>query len=150
MKSSLPHLIPFLPLFCQLPIPKTRLNSIPMLPSSYSGRLASRNSTNSNDLLCPFYNAPVRTTQRTQPLYCWEGMLTAPLHNNGSYSIVACVFFAVGMCLPSSCQVMDVSSDFNIPVFGRHATLLSRVEVYRIQDLFLQLHNVTRFAEEFK
>jgi hypothetical protein len=29
----------------QLPIPKTRLNSIPLLPSSYPGRLASRNST---------------------------------------------------------------------------------------------------------
>jgi hypothetical protein len=35
----------FLAVFLQLPTPKTRLNSIPLLPSSYPGRLASRNST---------------------------------------------------------------------------------------------------------
>jgi hypothetical protein len=40
MKSSLHSLISFLPLFCNF-----QLNSIPLLPSSYSGRLASRNST---------------------------------------------------------------------------------------------------------
>jgi hypothetical protein len=32
----------------QLPIPKTRLNSVPLLPSSYPGRLASWNSANSS------------------------------------------------------------------------------------------------------
>jgi hypothetical protein len=36
---------PFLALILRLPIPKTRLQSIPLLPSSYPGRLASRNST---------------------------------------------------------------------------------------------------------
>jgi hypothetical protein len=35
----------FLASFLQLSIPKTRLNSIPLLPSSCSGRLASRNWT---------------------------------------------------------------------------------------------------------
>jgi hypothetical protein len=35
----------FLAIMLQLSIPKTRLNSIPLLPSSYPGRLASRNST---------------------------------------------------------------------------------------------------------
>jgi hypothetical protein len=44
-KSFSHSLVPFLPLFCNLLIPKTRLNSIPLLPSSYPGRLASRNST---------------------------------------------------------------------------------------------------------
>jgi hypothetical protein len=34
-----------LAIILQLPIPKTWLNSIPLLPSSYPGRLASRNST---------------------------------------------------------------------------------------------------------
>jgi hypothetical protein len=40
-KSSFHSLTPCL----QLPIPKTRLDSIPLLPSSYPGRLAPRNST---------------------------------------------------------------------------------------------------------
>jgi hypothetical protein len=34
----------FLAIILQLPIPKTRLNSIPLLPRSYPGKLASRNS----------------------------------------------------------------------------------------------------------
>jgi hypothetical protein len=42
-KSSLHRLIPFLPLFCNWKF--RRLDSLPLLPSSYSGRLASRNST---------------------------------------------------------------------------------------------------------
>jgi hypothetical protein len=40
MKSSLHYIITFLPLFCNC-----QLNSIPLLPSSYPGRLPSRNST---------------------------------------------------------------------------------------------------------
>jgi hypothetical protein len=54
----------FLALILQLPIPKTRLNSIPLLPSSYPGRLVSRNST-------PFFSTEhfAQTTQKTQPLY---------------------------------------------------------------------------------
>jgi hypothetical protein len=50
-------------------------------------------------------------------------MFTAPLHNNGSYSIVACIFFAAGVCLPNLCLAMDVYSDFAIPAFGRHVTI---------------------------
>jgi hypothetical protein len=49
--------IPFLSLFCNC-----QLHSIPLFPSSYPGRLASRNSTNSNDLLCPFYNPYAENT----------------------------------------------------------------------------------------
>jgi hypothetical protein len=41
MKSVLRRLIPFLLLFCNC-----QLNSVSLLPSSYPGRLASRNSTN--------------------------------------------------------------------------------------------------------
>jgi hypothetical protein len=37
--------IPFLAIILLLHIPKTRLNSIPLLPNSYRGKLASRNST---------------------------------------------------------------------------------------------------------
>jgi hypothetical protein len=47
IKSSLQRLLPFLALILRLLIPKTRLNLIPLLPSSYvyRGRLASRGST---------------------------------------------------------------------------------------------------------
>jgi hypothetical protein len=48
VESSCHSLIPFLALVLRLPTPKTRLNSIPLLPSSYPGRLASRNSTRLN------------------------------------------------------------------------------------------------------
>jgi hypothetical protein len=48
-------------------------------------------------------------------------VFTAPLHSNGSYSIVACVFVDAGMCLSSRCLAMNVYSDFTIPAFGRHS-----------------------------
>jgi hypothetical protein len=57
------------------------------------------------------------------PLHFWEGMFTAPLHNNGTYSIVSCVFVAAGMCLPSRYIAINVYSDFTIPAFGRHVTI---------------------------
>jgi hypothetical protein len=40
----------FLAIIVQMPVPKTRLNSIPLHPSSFPDRLASRNSTNSSQL----------------------------------------------------------------------------------------------------
>jgi hypothetical protein len=52
------------------------------------------------------YNHFARTTQKTQPLYCWECVFTAPLHSNGSYWIVLYVFVAAGMCLRSRCLAM--------------------------------------------
>jgi hypothetical protein len=118
MKLTLHSLIPFLPLFynCQL-------NSIPLLSSSYPGRLASRNSILFFSTELFFFNQFAGTTQKTQPLYYWEGVITTPLHSNGNYSIVACVFCAAGMCLPSRCLIMDVSYDFIIPDFGRHVTI---------------------------
>jgi hypothetical protein len=50
-------------------------------------------------------------------------VFTAPLHDNGIYLIVACVFFVAGMCLPSRCLAMNIYSDFTIPAFGRHVTV---------------------------
>jgi hypothetical protein len=123
MKSFFHNLIPFLPfLLNRLRLPTLSI-LIPLLPSSCLGRLASRNSTNSKNLLCPSYNPSARTTKRTRPLYCWEGVFTALLRNNGSYLIVPRVFVPAGMCLPRSCLPMDVSSDFIIPAFGRHVTI---------------------------
>jgi hypothetical protein len=54
-------------------------------------------------------------------------MFTALLHSNGSYSIVACVFVAMGMCLLNNCLAMDVSSDFTVPAFGCHVTIQMNV-----------------------
>jgi hypothetical protein len=55
-----------------------------------------------------------QTVQKTQAIYCWEGVLTVLLHSNGSHSIVTCLSVAAGICLPSRCLAMDVSSDFAI------------------------------------
>jgi hypothetical protein len=41
-------------------------------------------------------------------------VFTAPLHSIGSYSIVACVFVAAGMCLASRCLAMNVYFDVTI------------------------------------
>jgi hypothetical protein len=53
-----------------IPIPQF-LSSTPLLPSSYPGKTASRNSTDLNDLLCPFYYPSSWTTQKTQLLSFW-------------------------------------------------------------------------------
>jgi hypothetical protein len=90
IKSSYHSLISFLPLFCN-----SQLNSALLLPSSYPGRLASRNPTRRPNWIL-LYNHFVRTTQKTGPLY-W-----------GSYSIVACIFVAAGMCLRSRCLAITV------------------------------------------
>jgi hypothetical protein len=54
-------------------------------------------------------------SRRKHKLYCWEVLFTTPLRNNGSYSIVACIFVAAGMCLLSRCLAMNIYSDFTIP-----------------------------------
>jgi hypothetical protein len=71
-----------------------------------------------------------RTTQKTQPLYRWEGVFTAPLHSDGSYSIVASVFVSAGICLPSRCLAMSVYSDFAIPADGRFVTVCVFARMY--------------------
>jgi hypothetical protein len=118
MNSSFYRLSPIL----LLPTPKIRLSSVPLLPSSCSGRLASRNSTRlfSTEI---FFITTLHGPRRKQPLYCWEGVFTAPLHSNGSYSIVAYIFVAAGMCQPSHCLAMNVYSDFTIPALMRHVTI---------------------------
>jgi hypothetical protein len=138
MKSSFYSLIPFLPLFCSCQF--RRLDSIQFLCSqahmlagwSLETRLTLLNWT-------ILYNCFARTKQKTQPLCCWEGVFTAPLHSNGGYSIVACTFVAAGMCLPSWCLAMDFSY-FTIPAFGRHVTIcfpfVFRINAVSIEDIF--------------
>jgi hypothetical protein len=102
--SSFHSPISFLPLFCNCQ--SWRLDSIPLLPSSYPGRLASPNSTLHS--VVPnwifIYTQFVRTTRKTspsivpycfrhtndrgadhiqnKPLYCW-GVFTESLPSNG-------------------------------------------------------------------
>jgi hypothetical protein len=61
---------------------------------------------------CLLYNYFAWITQKTQHLCCCEGVFTEPLRSNGSYLIVACVFVAEGICLPSRYLAMNVYSDF--------------------------------------
>jgi hypothetical protein len=90
-KSSFHSLIPFLPLLCNCPL-NSKLISWQACISKLDSSLNDLNWT----LL---YNRFAWTTQKTQPLYCWEGMFTVMLHSNRSYSTVACKFVATGMCL---------------------------------------------------
>jgi hypothetical protein len=116
-----------LAIILQLAIMKTEFNSIPLLPTSYPGWRSETRLTLLNWTL--LYNYFARTTQKTQPLYCCEGVFTAPLHSNGSYSIVACVFVAAGTCLRSCCLEINVYSDFSIPAFGCHDIICTIFEM---------------------
>jgi hypothetical protein len=106
-----------------LQTPKTQPNSIPLLLSSYPGRLASRNSTNSSQLnsssqpLCK--DRTENAVSSNTPI-----LVSLPIHclETGS-SIVACLFVSEGICLPSRCLAIDVSSGSMIPAFGRHVTI---------------------------
>jgi hypothetical protein len=115
------RIISFLPLFCNcqfnsnqfLGSPahtlagwhlEVRLHSMLLLPASVH-----------------FFITTLHGPRRKQSFF--KGVFTAPLHGNGIYSIIACVFFAVGMCVPSRCLRMDVSSDITLPHFGRRVTL---------------------------
>jgi hypothetical protein len=116
MKAYFHGLISFLPVFH-----KCQINSIPSAPKliSWQTGVSKLDST----LL---YNHFTRTTQKIQRLYCWVGVFTTPLHSNRSYSIVACVFVAAGMCLPSRCLAMNVYSDFTVPSFGCYVTIRTK------------------------
>jgi hypothetical protein len=122
MKSSFHGLIPFLPLFCNCQL--RRLYLIQFLCSQARGCVSKL------DLVLLIwtllYSHFARTTQKTETLCCLEGLFIAPLHGNGSYSIVACIFIAVGVYLPTRCLAMNVYSDFSISASGRHVTLMQR------------------------
>jgi hypothetical protein len=110
MKPSFHSLIPFLPLFrsCQF----RRLDSVQFLCSHAHIPVGWRLETRVNwTLPC---NHSERTTQKTQILYCWEGVFTPLLL---AYSLPR------GICVPSRCLAMNAYSDFAIPDFGRHVTV---------------------------
>jgi hypothetical protein len=108
MKSSFHILIPFLTLLSD------QFNSsAPNLICRQAG-VSKLDFLNWNLL----YNHFARTKQKTQTLYCWKGLFTTELHSSGSYSIVACVFVAAGICLPSRCLAINVYFDFVLRLSG--------------------------------
>jgi hypothetical protein len=97
----------FLAIILQLTIPNTRLNSIPLLPSSYPGRLASRNSTLHFTLCCwtLIYNHFARSTLKTQPILLRGCFLIRCL----AIDILWLSALALlGMCLPSRCLAVGI------------------------------------------
>jgi hypothetical protein len=116
MESSFRSLIPFLSIFCNCQF--RRLDSIQFLCSQAhipSGWRPETRLFTSRRLLffeiCP-YNNSARTKQKIGLLCCWKGVFSPLLHSNGSYPIVACVFVAAGMCLPSPCLTMGIHVTF--------------------------------------
>jgi hypothetical protein len=125
MKYSLQPIIYFLPLFCNCQF--RRLDSIQILCSQAhvpAGSVSKLDSTTTASFGTLPYNHFARTTGKTQDLYCWKGVFTVPLHSNGNYLIVSCVFIAARMCLQSHCLAMNVYSGFAIPASGRHVTII--------------------------
>jgi hypothetical protein len=126
MKTSFHSLTHYLPLLCNCQF--RRLDSIQFLsPETHvvaGWRLETRLFCM---LLVPaselFFITTLHGPRRKHSLCIVEGVFTALLHSNGSYPIVACVFVAAGMCLPSRCLAMNDYSDFAIPAFGRHVTI---------------------------
>jgi hypothetical protein len=63
-------------------ISKDSLNSIPLLSSSFSFRLASRNSTDLNELIFSFYNPSARTAKKTASLFVRRCVFNSSLLSN--------------------------------------------------------------------
>jgi hypothetical protein len=122
MKSSFQSLIPFLPLFCNCQF--RRFSSIQFLCSQThilaGWRLQTRLIFQLSKL---FFITTLHGPRRNQGIYCWEGVFTALFHSSRSYSIVACVFVATGLCLQIRCLAVNGYSDFTFPTFVHHVTV---------------------------
>jgi hypothetical protein len=114
MKSSFRSLIPFLLLFCNW-----KLNSIPLLPSSYPGRLGSRNSTQffwSELFFITTFHGPRRKHNRSI-------VGKTSLQRLSIATEVTRLLLAYS--LPRECVYLatNIYSDFDVPVFGCHVTI---------------------------
>jgi hypothetical protein len=108
-----------------------RSNSFLAISSQSTSTANSRDSHNYVSAgLNPRYAAqgatPKENTAPQQSLYCYRGVLTSPLHRNGTSSVAACVCISAGTCLPSHCLAMNVCSGSTIPVLRRHVTICFR------------------------
>jgi hypothetical protein len=118
----------------QVPVFISPTNTVAQL---YPRALCSALHSNSNELLCLFITLRHGPCRKHSLSVFEKACLEHSLHSNRSYSIVACVFVATRVCLPSSCLVMDVSSSFTIPAFGRHDTIYC---VSRLESILKFLH----------
>jgi hypothetical protein len=90
------------------------------------------------------YNNFTWTTQKTQPFSCWKDVFAAPLHSNRSYLIVVCIFISAGMCLSSRCLAMDIYSDFTVPAFGPHITIvINNDSNNKVCNVFISARNTS-------
>jgi hypothetical protein len=118
MKSSFHSLIPFLPLFCNC-----QLNSIPLLPSSYPGRLTSRNSTRffSTELFfITTYNG-----SRKKNNFSIVGKECLQRRCIATELLNCCLLIAAEICLPSRCIALNIYSAVISSGFGRHVTVFT-------------------------
>jgi hypothetical protein len=130
-------------------------SSVPKIISWQAGVSKLDSSLNGLNWALP-YNYFAQTTQKAQAFYCWEGVFTALLHSNGRNSIVACVFVAAGMCLPSRCLAVNVYSYFTIPAFGVMSQYMwylaqSAVQVRKSEItnfVFVKVHRSLRYYSE--
>jgi hypothetical protein len=107
----------FVIIVLQLPIPKTRLNSIPSL---YPGRLASRNSTLQSRLLfctrsriltVSFYNPSARTPRKTA---CIVDEACLPRRCLAINVLLSRSLTCAGVCSPSRCVAMGIHVTISI------------------------------------
>jgi hypothetical protein len=123
MKSSFHSLIPFLPLLCNFQF--RRLESIEFLCSQAQIQAGWCLETRldydfSNEI---FFITTLHGPPRKHTLSIFgKARLRSRCIATEISSVVACVFVAVGMSLPSRCLAMNVYSDLTIPAFGRNAT----------------------------
>jgi hypothetical protein len=90
-------------------------------------------------IFCVLFTTTRHGPCRKHTLYCPGGAFTAPLHRNGSSSIVACVFVSVETCLLSPCPAMNVYSGSSSPAFWRHVTIFLIPEVFTLVFWDLEL-----------
>jgi hypothetical protein len=143
--------------------------SIPLLPSSYRDRLASRNSTDSqlpfllNHLRLPskeifdfslscvrssLYSLGAASTENSLSykfLYCYRGVFTSPLHRNDSSPTVACVFISAGTC----CLAMNVYSGLHVTI-GRHKHFCKWYNKLHGDETFIIAQQVKKFVTFYR
>jgi hypothetical protein len=117
MKSSLQRLIPF------LPFSNCQLDSIHLLPSSYPGRLASRTQLFLTEL---FFITTLHGPCRKHNLSI---VTKARLQRRSTAMEVTLLLLAYSLPWEylKGRLAMNVYSEFTLPAFGRHVTILTYV-----------------------
>jgi hypothetical protein len=94
------------------------------------------------------YDSSARTTQKTQPLNCWEGFFTHPFSSNGRPIVAA--YASAGTSLPSRCLAVGLYVTIRVLCFKvfQHSfiiTLTSNLSFKWIVLIFLAIVNSNFF-----